>query len=79
MLNLITLKAVRAMREEDVRVARKHLGVAAALPWSVENAEAYAGAARWLDTCVVAMQEARGAVIRALAADATLLLEQATL
>ena len=79
MLDLTTLKAARAMREEDVRIARKHLAIAAARTWSVTNAEAYAGAARWLDTCVLAMQEARGAVIRALATDATLLLEQATL
>lgn len=59
------LRADVAMRQEDARIARKHMEEAAARPWTPENVAAYEGACAWLDTCRERLRVARVALIGA--------------
>ena len=69
MINELTnLRAEKAMREVDYTIAVKHREEAAARTWSRENQRAYESARDWAETCFEAFAEARGKLIRALAA-----------
>jgi hypothetical protein len=62
------LDATVAMREEDLRIARKHAREAAERGWTPENRRAYQNAEGWVDICHSRLCDARGLRIRTLAA-----------
>lgn len=66
--DLVSLRATLAMRVEDLRIARKHEAEAAARTMSAANFGAWIRSADWLHDCAEREQEARAAVIRAVAA-----------
>ncbi len=62
-LTLLNLRAVRAMRLEDLRIATKHRETAAARVMSPDNAAAYVRALEWEDNCRQRATAAAAAVI----------------
>lgn len=53
------LRAQVAMRQEDLRIARKHEQEAAARPATAPNRAAYEGAVRWMESRAAALRRAQ--------------------